>query len=90
MTRLLLGQVTLCAVACRVLVLAAQSLLQSTDEHPQDALLGQRHRALLQAVHGVGFAPAALARRQAVGAPGPDPMLLGTAASVRGRLMPGS
>ncbi len=131
-----------------------------TEEHPEDIVMGQQRRAFLQEVHGVSFAPAALARRlvaddeapepwqfgflgaqhlpqvldeeamldvvarvphefllgddsvrlakallmrgmpsatqallarrQAVGAPEPDPMLLGTAASVLGRLMPGS
>jgi hypothetical protein len=131
-----------------------------TDQHPEDVVMAQQRRVFLQDVHGVSFAPAALARRlvaddeapeswqfgflgaqhlpqvldedamlevvarvphefllgdgslrlakallmrgmptatqallarrQAVGAPEPDPMLLATAASVLGRLMPGS
>ncbi len=92
MTRPPLGNVTSCAGDCRAPALAAQSLLQSTDEHLADlgiVVMGPQHRAFLQAVHGASFAPAALARRQAVSVPEPGPALLGTAASAHSRLMPG-
>jgi hypothetical protein len=92
MTRPPLGRVTPCAGECRAPALAAQSLLQSTDEHLADlgiVVMGRQHRAFLQAVHGASFAAAALARRWAAGVPEPGRALPGTAALALSRLMPG-
>lgn len=49
--------------------LRSQRLLQAgrdariTQEHPEDLMLGRNYRSLLEAEHGVRFAPPALARR---------------------------
>jgi Protein of unknown function (DUF5672) len=49
--------------------LRSQRLLQAgrdvriTQEHPEDLMLGRTYRTLLEAEHGVRFAPPALARR---------------------------
>jgi hypothetical protein len=74
-------------------VLDEDAMLEVVARVPHEFLLGDGSLRLAKALLMRGMPTATqalLARRQAVGAPEPDPMLLATAASVLGRLMPGS